>query len=232
MESVHIWGLSIGTDDSLGYFNVVEAGDGAEAANTPVTLLAPQLDQLVVRLLIQLLYLCVQVANHSTVTRNGFFVFFYLAHELLFFILQLDLLSLQVLQFADFVLFFGSCHLQVVIDLIDFALLGFPFILQLLGVIATLLLGLGQIGNDLVVDVLFPRQLLLQLLLVQVAQLQLTHQLVHGVAVKELAIADLAYFTPNLILWVFISGGAIVLLVHGCIAGSSCLHFCRRWLNR
>lgn len=66
--------------------------------------------------------------------------------------------------------------------------------------VSAFLLRLGKVCDDLIVHVLFPGELLFQLLLRQVTQLEFAHELVHGVSVEELAIADLANFAANSVL--------------------------------
>ena len=105
------------------------------------------------------------------------------------------------------------------IDLVDFALLNFSFILQVFGMMSPLLLGFGKVCNDLIVDILLPRELLLELSLGQIAQLQLPHQFIHRIAVQELSIAYLTNLAPDLQLGIiiFVDGRWLVLCVihHG-----------------
>lgn len=63
---------------------------------------------------------------------------------------------------------------------------------------SALLLGLGETGDDLVVDVLLPLQFFLHHFLSQVSQLQLPHQLIHCVSVEEFSVANLADFSTFL----------------------------------
>ena len=82
------------------------------------------------------------------------------------------------------------------VDLVYPLLLDLLLSLDLLGVVASLLLGLRQADHYLVVHVLLPLQLFLQLFLCKVPDLQFTHEFIHSVSVQELPITDLADVSP------------------------------------
>ena len=55
----------------------------------------------------------------------------------------------------------------------------------------------------MIIDVFFFGELLLELPFVEITQLKLAHKFVHSVTIEELPVANLAYLTPNLVLWIF-----------------------------
>lgn len=97
--------------------------------------------------------------------------------------------------------------------------LGFLFSVELLLVEASLLLGLGETGHDLIVDVLFSLQVLFQDLLCQVTQLQLSHEFVHCVPVQKFSIANLAdlpsLLADSLVFVLFCRVDSLLVCLHG-----------------
>ena len=67
-----------------------------------------------------------------------------------------------------------------------------------------LLLHFGQIAYDLVICVFLLLQFLLHALLVQIADLQLPHQLIHGITVEKLLVAHDTYITTSLLPWLYL----------------------------
>ena len=70
--------------------------------------------------------------------------------------------------------------------------------------VPSLLLSFRQVCHYLIINVLFPKELIFELLFTQVSQLQFAHELIHGITVQKLAIADLADLTASLQLGIVI----------------------------